>query len=393
MSGKQKRDSAAPVAPKSRDGGQRRSETSEESDDDVPIFQHWNPDQLEIVIDEENAYHQLELMDWWKFSPVAIKGILSVVKQLDGNAMEDLKYCQVAVSSTKKPTDATVRAMTYNGKRWIGHDLETPLKDIAKSDAVDPKIGRVLPERPEKPKACLKCLKRTRNPEESDSSDGDGPGQGGDTQEDRDDPRGRNSPPPPPVIPKKKKKVPKETHSQTGGADKSKRKKSRIETDSEPTASQNSSNRSQSTKGKSSPKKQKQATRSVDNASLNPSSKKDDEPVVIKKKKTKKPKVSSVILAQPTRRELEDVSAEETPQEAQTAEYIPPEEQEVFCRLPPSMPALHGTKGTERRQSTVEQPGPSEVSQRLQERRSRSPEKSERSSRENSSGSVTSKSG
>ena len=73
-----------------------------------------------------------------------------------------------------------------------------------------------------------------------------------------------------------------------------------------------------------------------------------------KKKKIKKPKAASVVLAQPTRGELEDVSAEETTQEAQTGENIPPEEQEVFYRLPLSMPALHGTKETERRQSTVE---------------------------------------
>ena len=140
MSGKQKRNSAAPVAPKSRDGDQGGSETSEESNEEVPVFQHWNPDQLEVEIDEGNTYHQLELMDWWKFSPVAIKGITTVIRQLDDTALEELKYCQIAVSSSKKPTDATVRAMTYNGKRWIRHNLDTPLRDNAKVDAVDPKV-------------------------------------------------------------------------------------------------------------------------------------------------------------------------------------------------------------------------------------------------------------
>ena len=85
-----------------------------------------------------------------------MKGIISIAKQLDEDFMDDLKYCQIAVSSSKKPTDATVRAMTWNGKRWMGHDLEVPMKDIAKGDAVDPKVGLTLPEKPEKPRACLK---------------------------------------------------------------------------------------------------------------------------------------------------------------------------------------------------------------------------------------------
>ena len=213
MSGKQKRDSAAPVAPKSHGDEQGGSETSDESDEEVPVFQHWNPDQLEVEIDEANAYHQLELMDWWKFSPGAIKGIISVVTQLDNSTLDELKYCQIAVSSNKKPTDATVRAMTYNGKRWIGHNLETPLKDIAKGDAVDPKKGHDLPERPEKPKACLKCLKRTRSPGDEDSSDEDGrPGRGDAPPQDEGDQMDTDTPASqPPVSKKKKQRPPKES--------------------------------------------------------------------------------------------------------------------------------------------------------------------------------------
>ena len=63
--------------------------------------------------------------------------------------------------------------MTFNGKRWIGHDLEVPLENIAKGGGVDGKVGLTLPDKPDKPKACLKCLKRTRSPEEDDPSDGD----------------------------------------------------------------------------------------------------------------------------------------------------------------------------------------------------------------------------
>ena len=103
--------------------------------------------------------------------------------------------------------------------------------------------------------------------------------------------------------------------------------------------------------------------------------------------------MASVVVAQPTREELEDVSAEETLQEALTGENDPPEEQEVFCRLPLSMPALHSPKETEKRQETVDQPWPLGSIQELQEHKSRSLEKSERSSRNNSSGSVTSRSG
>ena len=75
MSGKQKHDSAAPVAPKSRDDEQGVSETSDESDEEVPVFQHWNPDQLEVEVDEGNAYHQFEFMDKWKFSQGRSRGL------------------------------------------------------------------------------------------------------------------------------------------------------------------------------------------------------------------------------------------------------------------------------------------------------------------------------
>ena len=93
------------------------SEASESSVEEYPTFQSWAPDQLEEQIPEDNAYHKLELMDWWKFTPVAVKGIISVAQQLNSAALEDVKYCQIAVSTNKKPTEATVRAMTYNGKR------------------------------------------------------------------------------------------------------------------------------------------------------------------------------------------------------------------------------------------------------------------------------------
>ena len=80
MSGKKKRESAASVTPKSRGKEEGTgSEASDSSSEEYPTFQSWAPDQMEVQIMEENAYHKLELMDWWKFSPVAIKGITSVV--------------------------------------------------------------------------------------------------------------------------------------------------------------------------------------------------------------------------------------------------------------------------------------------------------------------------
>ena len=112
MSGKNKRGSAASVTPKSHETQEReRSEASDSSTEEYPTFQSWAPDQLEVQILEDNSYHKLELMDWWRFSPVAIKGIISVVQQMDVDVLDDLKYCQIAVSTSKKPTEATVRQL------------------------------------------------------------------------------------------------------------------------------------------------------------------------------------------------------------------------------------------------------------------------------------------
>ena len=103
--------------------------------------------------------------------------------------------------------------------------------------------------------------------------------------------------------------------------------------------------------------------------------------------------MASRVVSQPIRVELEDGSVEEVQPEALTGENIPPEEQEVFCRLQLSMPALHRTRETEGRQLTDDQPGSSGSSQEPQQHKSRSLEKSEGSSRNNSSVSVTSRSG
>ena len=109
MSAKKKRESAASATPKSRSKEKKTmSEASDSSSEEYPTFQSWAPDQMEVHIMEENAYHKLELMDWWKFSPVAIKGITLVVQQLIPTVLEDLRYCQIALSTNNKPTESTV---------------------------------------------------------------------------------------------------------------------------------------------------------------------------------------------------------------------------------------------------------------------------------------------
>ena len=87
-----------------------------------------------------------------------------------------------------------------------------------------------------------------------------------------------------------------------------------METDSEPATSQPFTSRNQTAKKENPPKKQKQTVESVsDDVSLDSNTKKKDKPAVTKKKKkTKKPKIASVVLTQPTGGALEDVSAEET---------------------------------------------------------------------------------
>ena len=196
----------------------------------------------------------------------------------------------------------------------------------------------------------------------------------------------------PPVSKKKKQKPPKESPG-TVREEQGKRKKDRTETDSEPVRSQPSTSRSRDPKRKSPPKKQRQARRSAsNNASVDFASRKKQKQSTLpkKKKKAKKPKVASVVIAPAEESELVDISAEETTAEIPVETTIPTEEQEVTRRAP-SPQSLSGDKPDTGVPTQVgERPGPSRTSQ---ESRSRSLERGEHSSRNSSTGSVTSRSG
>ena len=76
MPPKSQRKQTAPVAPTTNaDNEQQQTDNSESSEEETGEYRSWNPDQLEIEI-LDNPYHELELMDWWKFPPVAVKGII-----------------------------------------------------------------------------------------------------------------------------------------------------------------------------------------------------------------------------------------------------------------------------------------------------------------------------
>ena len=56
-----------------------------------------------------------------------------MAKQLEPES--ETRYCQLTVSTERKPEDhAKMRFMTFNGKRWVGHDLAQPITTIARSD-------------------------------------------------------------------------------------------------------------------------------------------------------------------------------------------------------------------------------------------------------------------
>ena len=113
-----------------------------------------------------NAYHWLATVNWRDFSPAAVKGIIALAKQLapaePGAEENPLKYCQIAVSEKKAPDSKTIRAMTFNGKRWVGHDLERKLKDIKLDGEVkrNDKNRMPLPELLDEPLGWLFCAKR-----------------------------------------------------------------------------------------------------------------------------------------------------------------------------------------------------------------------------------------
>ena len=109
-------------------------------------------------MDWSNPYNFLARIDWRKYSPAAIKGIAAMAKQLEPES--ETRYCQLTVSTERKPEDhSKMRFMTFNGKRWVGHDLAQPIVTIAKSDKVPPddRKGIPLPVLPEDPGKCLKC--------------------------------------------------------------------------------------------------------------------------------------------------------------------------------------------------------------------------------------------
>ena len=141
------------------------------SDPNINDFDHlWRLDEEDI--DWSNPYNFLARVDWRKYSPAAIKGIAAMAKQLEPES--ETRYCQLTVSTERKPEDhSKMRFMTFNGKRWVGHDLAQSIVTIARSDKVPPddRKGIPLPVLPESPGKCLKCQMTFRKRISSSSSE------------------------------------------------------------------------------------------------------------------------------------------------------------------------------------------------------------------------------
>ena len=141
------------------------------SDPNINDFDHvWRLDEEDI--DWTNPYNFLSRIDWRAYSPAAVKGIAAMAKQLEPES--ETRYCQLTVSTERKPEDhAKMRFMTFNGKRWVGHDLAQPITTIARSDKVPPedRKGIPLPVLPGSPGKCLKCQMVYRRRVSSSSSE------------------------------------------------------------------------------------------------------------------------------------------------------------------------------------------------------------------------------
>ena len=140
----------------------------EDSDPEVSL----EPVGLEAV-DSTNPYHRLARTNWYDYTPAQIRGIAAVAAQLaPGSAT---KYCQIAVSTDRTAEDPDrLRTMVYNGKRWVGHDLERPIHTLKKRDVNKSKEGLPLASPTTKPARCPGCSnyrKRRSVGTDEDSSD------------------------------------------------------------------------------------------------------------------------------------------------------------------------------------------------------------------------------
>ena len=142
----------------------------EDSDPEVSL----EPVGLETV-DSTNPYHRLARTNWYDYTPAQIRGIAAVAAQLaPGSAT---RYCQIAVSTDRTAEDPDkLRTMVFNGKRWVGHDLEKPIHTLKKRDVNKSKEGLPLASPTAKPMKCPGCSnyrKRRSVGTDEDSSDGE----------------------------------------------------------------------------------------------------------------------------------------------------------------------------------------------------------------------------
>ena len=85
------------------------------------------------------------------------------------------KYCHIAVSTDRTAEDPDkLGTMVFNGKRWVGHDLEKPIHTLKRKDVNKSKEGLPLASPTTKPARCPGCSnyrKRRSVGTDEDSSD------------------------------------------------------------------------------------------------------------------------------------------------------------------------------------------------------------------------------
>ena len=108
---------------KSKAKSQRKTESESEDSDPVVSLETWASKKESA---EENSYETLERIRWRELPPWAAKGMAALAKQFKTDSK--MKYCQIAVSTSRNPTSSDeVKTMVFNGKRWVGYDLESRL--------------------------------------------------------------------------------------------------------------------------------------------------------------------------------------------------------------------------------------------------------------------------
>ena len=116
---------------------QKKTEWESEDSDPVVSLETWASKKENTG---ENSYETLERTRWGELPPWAAKGMAALANQFKVDSK--MKYCQIAVSTSRNPPSSDeVKTMMFDGKRWVGYDLEQPLDKLKPRDLKDETTG------------------------------------------------------------------------------------------------------------------------------------------------------------------------------------------------------------------------------------------------------------